>query len=76
MGYMIYGKVMKRYKTGDKYLEPQFIFRALTFRGERVSRLSNAHIYDPREEAQARIDGVMKKHKYPDCVVFEISKAK
>lgn len=76
MPYYIYGKRTKttRYYSplGSTLVEPDTMFRALDKNGCRVNTLTNAAIYETKEEAQRIID----KYSRPaqDGVLLEIRK--
>ena len=78
----IYGKVVKPMplpdgKGGERMVEPQSTFRALNYRGQRVSRLKDAgEYYDENTPKQviAKAQTWWDKRGYGDCVVYEIRK--
>ncbi len=82
--WLIYGKVIKSMPLpdghgGKKIVEPQSTFRALNYKGQRVSRLADAGEYYEKEMAQKIIDKAQTywdKQGYGDCVVYEIRKGK
>lgn len=82
--WLIYGKVIKEMPLpdgngGKKIVEPQTTFRALNYRGQRVSRLADAGEYYEKEMAQKIVDKAQAywdKQGYGDCVAYEIRKSK
>lgn len=82
--WLIYGKIIKPIPLSDghggkKIVEPQATFRALNYKGQRVTRLSDAGEYYEKEIAQKVIDKAQKwweKQGYGDCIVYEIRKGK
>jgi len=82
--WLIYGKVIKEMpfpdgNGGKKIVEPQTTFRALNYRGQRVSRLADAGEYYEKEMAQKIIDKAQTywdKLGYGDCIAYEIRKSK
>lgn len=82
--YLIYGKVIKPIplsdgKGGKKIVEPQSMFRALNYSGQRVSKLADAGEYYEKSMAQKIVDKAKKyweKCGYGDCIAYEIRKAK
>lgn len=66
MGYVIYGKRTKEVVGGG----PDARFAALNFNGVRVSRLSDAAVYETREDAENMLKAVRVK----EGTVFEIRK--
>ena len=82
--WLIYAKVVKSMplpdgKGGKKIVEPQSTFRALNYKGQRVSRLADAGEYYEKEMAQKIINkakAYWDKQGYGDCVVYEIRKGK
>ncbi len=84
MAYLIYGKVIKSMplsdgKGGKKIVEPQATFRALNYKGQRVTKLADAGEYYEKDMAQKIIDKAQAywdKLGYGDCVAYEIRKGK
>ena len=84
MSYLIYGKVVKAVplpngKGGFHMVEPQPTFRALNYRGQRVTKLADADDYAEREDAQKAINEAQeywKRQGYKGHIAFEIRKAK
>lgn len=82
--WLIYGKVVKSMPLDDgnggkKIVEPQSMFRALNYRGQRVSRLVDAGEYYEKSMAQKVIDkakAYWESQGYGDCVAYEIRKVK
>lgn len=72
--YIIYGKGTERWfsKCHQRWFEPDKTFKALDYKGCRVSKIADAGFYDTKEEAQAVLDKVGEKPGR----VFEIRKAK
>lgn len=74
MSYLIYGKRTKPVKYGnDKIGGPDKTFRALTYQGVRVTKLSEAGEYATKEDAQEIVD---KWSGNIPGVVLEIRKVK
>ena len=82
--WIIYGKIIKTMPLqnnngGSKIVEPQKTFRALNYKGQRVTRLADAGKYYEKEMAQKIIDKAQAywdKQGYGDCVAYEIRKSK
>lgn len=82
--WLIYGKIIKEMPLSDgngrkKIVEPQTTFRALNYRGQRVSRLADAGKYYEKEMAQKIVDKAQAywdEQGYGDCVAYEIRKSK
>ncbi len=84
MAYLIYGKVIKPMPLPDgegneKIVEPQSTFRALNYKGQRVTKLVDAGEYYEKAMAQKIINKAQAywdKLGYGDCVAYEIRKSK
>ena len=84
MAYLIYGKVIKPMSLPDgegneKIVEPQSTFRALNYKGQRVTKLVDAGEYYEKAMAQKVINKAQAywdKLGYGDCVAYEIRKSK
>lgn len=76
--YLIYGKHLKPWvDSKNKWREPDATFRALDYRGVRVSRLEDAGAYATREDAQEVLDRPLTKAKIESGeVALEIRVAK
>lgn len=72
--YIIYGKGTERWFSNhdQRWYEPDKNFKALDYKGRRVSKIADAGFYDTEEEAQEVLDKVGEKPGR----VFEIRKAK
>lgn len=84
MAYLIYGKVIKPMplpdgKGKEKIVEPQSTFRALNYKGQRVTKLVDAGEYYEKAMAQKIVNKAQAywdKLGYGDCIVYEIRKSK
>lgn len=72
MAFIIYGKRTLPVVASGKTFGPDARFAALDVNGNRVAKLTDAKVYDTKEEAQARLDSVAPR--VPEGVVFEIRK--
>jgi len=72
MAYVIYGKRTLPIAKNGSVFGPDARFAALDGDGNRVSKLTDARVYETKEEAQAILDKVAPR--VPDGVVFEIRK--
>lgn len=74
MPYLIYGKHTKEWWDGKMRQPPDKTFRAINYKGVRVTKLEDAGSFATREDAQEFLD----KHADPkrNDVAFEIRKVK
>lgn len=76
--WLIYGKHLKPWvDSKNKWHEPDATFRALNYRGVRVTKLVDAGEYATREDAQEVLDRPLTKAKIENGeVALEIRVAK
>lgn len=76
MTYLIYGKHTKEWwnKQRRRWEDPDKTFRAIDYKGVRVTKLENAASFATKEDAQDYLDKYADPNR--DDVAFEIRKAK